>query len=94
MVGGDNVDLSDPFLVNGFPVIRIIDPFGQAYTRGPDMPTGRWYPTLVTLPDGTIMIASGSQVGNTPSCRAPLNAAPSTCRFVRSSKYTASDIAS
>ncbi len=44
VVGGDNVDLSDPFLVNGFPVIRLIDPFGQAYTRGPDMPTGRWYP--------------------------------------------------
>ena len=64
VVGGDNVDLSDPFLTNGFFSVRIIDPFGQTNTLAPNMPTGRWYPTLLTMPDGTIFIAGGVQVSS------------------------------
>lgn len=62
VVGGDNVDLSDPFLTNGFFSVRVIDPFGQTNTLAPNMPTGRWYPSLLTMPDGTIFIAGGVQV--------------------------------
>lgn len=62
VVGGDNVDLSDPFLTNGFFSVRIIDPFGQTNTLAPNMPTGRWYPSLLTMPDANILIAGGVQV--------------------------------
>ena len=62
IAGGDNVDLMAPFLTNGFFSIRIFNPFGPSYSLGPNMPTGRWYPTLATLADGTILIMGGSQV--------------------------------
>ena len=62
IAGGDNVDLMAPFLTNGFFSIRIFNPFGPSYSLGPNMPTGRWYPTLATLPDGTILIVGGAQV--------------------------------
>ena len=62
VVGGDNVDLSDPFLTNGFFSVRIINPFGQTNTLAPNMPTGRWYPSLLTMPDANILIAGGVQV--------------------------------
>ncbi|KAK9863993.1 hypothetical protein WJX84_007490 [Apatococcus fuscideae] len=61
IAGGDNVDLMAPFLTNGFFSIRIFNPFGPSYSLGPNMPTGRWYPTLATLPDGTILIVGGAQ---------------------------------
>lgn len=37
-----------------------------------DMGAGRWYPTLVTLPDGRVMVASGTI--DTPPLPAPVNA--------------------
>lgn len=67
IVGGDNIDLVDPFLTNGFFSVRIIDPFGPSYTLGPNLPTGRWYPTLITMPDGTILIMGGVSVSYLPA---------------------------
>ncbi|KAK9834801.1 hypothetical protein WJX74_010970 [Apatococcus lobatus] len=74
VVGGDNVDLVDPFLTNGFPSVRIIDPFGQTNTLAPNMPTGRWYPSLLTMPDATILIMGGVQAeggGYAGGCNSP-----------------------
>ncbi len=70
IAGGDNVDLTAPFLTNGFFSIRIFNPFGPSYSLGPNMPTGRWYPTLATLPNGNILIMGGAQVslGRTNTC--------------------------
>jgi len=36
------------------------DPWTETWTRQPDMPRGRWYPTVTTLPDGTALIFSGT----------------------------------
>lgn len=68
VAGGDNVDLNDGFLTNGFFSLRIFNPFGPSYSLGPNMPTGRWYPTLATLADGTVLIMGGAQVSCLNSC--------------------------
>ena len=67
VAGGDNVDLNDGFLTNGFFSLRIFNPFGPSYSLGPNMPTGRWYPTLATLADGTVLIMGGAQVSCCPT---------------------------
>ena len=36
------------------------DPWTETWTRQPDMPRGRWYPTVTTLPDGTALIMGGT----------------------------------
>jgi hypothetical protein len=35
------------------------DPWSETWTRHPDMPHGRWYPTLTELPDGRVLILGG-----------------------------------
>ena len=36
------------------------DPIADRWTAGPTMNNGRWYPTVVTLPDGRVFVCSGS----------------------------------
>ncbi|MGZ6793552.1 MAG: hypothetical protein ACXVFV_11405, partial [Mycobacteriales bacterium] len=38
---------------------RIFDPSTQTWTLGPTMNYGRWYPSLVTLGNGNLFVASG-----------------------------------
>jgi plastocyanin len=38
---------------------HIFDPVGQSWTKVADMTQARWYPTVLTLPDGRILAASG-----------------------------------
>lgn len=40
---------------------RIFDPKNDRWTQSADMNHGRWYPTLVTLGDGDVFVASGVQ---------------------------------
>ena len=40
--------------------IHLFDPATEVWRRLPDMEKGRWYPTVVTMPDGRVMIASGT----------------------------------
>ena len=47
----------DPF--QGSLMSSIFDPAANTFTDGPNMAHGRWYPTLLTLGDGRIMIFSG-----------------------------------
>lgn len=75
VAGGDNVDLNPPFLTNGLQSVRDYNPDAPSYTLPVTLPTGRWYPTLVTLPDGRILIVGGSQVCCT-SCSISPVAAP------------------
>jgi hypothetical protein len=49
--------------------IHIFDPQQQAWSREPDMPRGRWYPTCVALPDGRAMVISGDPGAGSPSDR-------------------------
>jgi hypothetical protein len=38
---------------------EFFDPATSSWTQGPDMTYGRWYPTNVIMPDGTVLILSG-----------------------------------
>lgn len=38
---------------------HIFDPFSETWTRVEDMADGRWYPTNITLADGSVLVFSG-----------------------------------
>jgi galactose oxidase len=44
----------------GRPDAYFFDPFSETWTRLADMARGRWYPTNVLLPDGQILVVSGT----------------------------------
>jgi hypothetical protein len=49
----------------GLPNAYIYNPLNDAWTRLPDMNNGRWYPTSTTLPNGDVLVISGTiTVGN------------------------------
>ncbi|KAK9863598.1 hypothetical protein WJX84_001727 [Apatococcus fuscideae] len=71
IVGGDNIDLDGDFLTNGLKAVREYNYSTTSISNPIELPTGRWYPTLVTLPNGLILIVGGSQVeagGYSPGC--------------------------
>ncbi|MES1941922.1 kelch domain protein [Salinisphaera sp. T5B8] len=45
--------------LEGLKSSRIFDPQSNTWTQSGDMTFGRWYPTLVTLADGDVFVASG-----------------------------------
>ncbi|MEO8212884.1 MAG: galactose oxidase-like domain-containing protein [Myxococcales bacterium] len=54
--------------LTGTKLAYTFDPFTERWTRLADMARGRWYPTSVTLDDGTSLTLSGlSEVPNTPN---------------------------
>lgn len=46
-------------LYSGLEQAYAFDPADERWTRVPDMAVGRWYPTLVTLADGSVLTAAG-----------------------------------
>ena len=58
----------------GLPGMQIFEPSTEAGTwhELPDMPQPRWYPTCAALPDGRILILSGTKEGGTQPA-VPLN---------------------
>jgi hypothetical protein len=40
--------------------VHLFDPVSETWNRLPDMAKGRWYPTCVTLPSGSVLVASGT----------------------------------
>ncbi|KAI8834648.1 hypothetical protein BJ741DRAFT_609609 [Chytriomyces cf. hyalinus JEL632] len=48
------------FLFDGVSKIRTFDPKTNTWDESKDMTSGRWYPTVVTMGDGALFIASGS----------------------------------
>ena len=44
----------------GLPNASIYDPFTNLWTSTPNMNAGRWYPTVTPLPDGDVLVVSGS----------------------------------
>lgn len=46
-------------LFSGLEHAYVFDPERERWTRVPDMDAGRWYPTLVTLGDGSVLTAAG-----------------------------------
>ncbi|MGH8456167.1 MAG: galactose oxidase, partial [Stenotrophobium sp.] len=67
-VGGTNYyfepGISNPFPIGvaeleGLKSSRIFDPATNTWVQAADMNYGRWYPSLTTLPDGDLFVASG-----------------------------------
>lgn len=58
--GGDNLNLVPGFLDNGLYAVRQFTFPATLATVVADMGVARWYPTTLTLQDGTIMISGGS----------------------------------
>jgi hypothetical protein len=44
----------------GLPNAYKYNPLNDSWTRLPDMNNGRWYPTATTLPDGDVLVISGT----------------------------------
>lgn len=53
------VNSSEGWHVWGTNSSRLLDPATQRFQPLPDMAEGRWYPTAITLPDGSALVASG-----------------------------------
>jgi hypothetical protein len=49
----------------GLPNAYTYNPFDNTWTRLPDMNNGRWYPTNTTLPNGDMLVISGTIDSNT-----------------------------
>jgi Domain of unknown function (DUF1929)/Concanavalin A-like lectin/glucanases superfamily/Bacterial Ig-like domain (group 2)/Glyoxal oxidase N-terminus len=63
LIAGGNLQYN-PF--TGEPQAAIFDPATDTFTNLPNMARGRWYPTVLTLADGTIMTFSGlNETGST-----------------------------
>ena len=60
-ITGENLNLDPPFTTNGVQSIRIFDSVTQIYSHVAEMDRGRWYPSVLTMPDGNILIIGGSQ---------------------------------
>ena len=53
--------------LNGIVQTHIFDPAGYAWSLGPNMAAGRWYPSVTPMPNGEMLITSGRV--NTPEVR-------------------------
>jgi len=54
--------------LTGTKLAYTFDPYAEQWTRLPDMAAGRWYPTCLTLQNGTVLTFSGlSDVPGTPN---------------------------
>ena len=58
---GDNLNLNPPFLTIGTQAIRIFNPATQNYSVVAEMDRGRWYPTIMSMADGNLLILGGMQ---------------------------------
>ena len=50
-----------PWYTIGYQAVRIINSAAQNYSLVGEVPTGRWYATIMTLPDGNMLILGGAQ---------------------------------
>jgi hypothetical protein len=62
-LAGGNKDTA----LNGIVQTHIFDPAGYSWSLGPNMASGRWYPSVTPLPNGEMLITSGRV--NTPEVR-------------------------
>jgi hypothetical protein len=68
LVAGGTAGYDGPVSLPGLPALPpfrgleqayVFDPDAESWTRVDDMAAGRWYPTLVTLGDGSVLCAAG-----------------------------------
>ncbi len=58
--------MADPNHGRGIRDVCVFDPGSRTWTKIGDMQHGRWYPTLVTLPDGRLVVFSGREEAGGP----------------------------
>jgi galactose oxidase len=51
----------------GLPNAYLFNPWDNSWTRLPDMNDGRWYPTNTTLPNGDVLVISGTIRSGVPN---------------------------
>ncbi|DBB11708.1 TPA: hypothetical protein ACH3X3_005878 [Trebouxia sp. C0006] len=61
IVGGEHINLWYPYLQYGLVSVRIYDPATHTIDTVATMDRGRWYPSVMTMPDGNILIVGGGQ---------------------------------
>jgi len=59
---GDIINMNGDFLKAGFQAVRVMDPTNQTITTVGYTDRGRWYPTVMTLADGNILVVGGVQM--------------------------------
>ena len=62
MAAGDIINMNGDFLKAGFQAVRVMDPTNQTITTVGYTDRGRWYPTVMTLADGNILVVGGVQM--------------------------------
>ncbi|KAK9861867.1 hypothetical protein WJX84_011613, partial [Apatococcus fuscideae] len=62
VVGGMMVGINAPYYTIGYQAVRRVDATQPSYSLVNQFPTGRWYPGIMTLPDGNVLIVGGAQI--------------------------------
>ncbi|KAL0048178.1 hypothetical protein WJX82_009358 [Trebouxia sp. C0006] len=81
VIGGDIININGDFLKVGFQAVRVFDPTNQTITTVGYTDRGRWYPTVMTLADGNILVVGGVQMeaggwATKPSASSSMHATP------------------
>lgn len=66
-VAGGFAGFDDHGRYTGPPTAQVFDPWGEAWTEVAPMRHNRWYPTVVTLPDGRAAVFTGTDGGDLKS---------------------------
>lgn len=60
------VGMDAPYYQVGYQAVRVVDGINQNYSMVNEFPTGRWYPSIATLPDGNMLVVGGAQIVGSP----------------------------
>lgn len=69
------VGINAPYYTIGYQAVRRVNGIQRSYSLVNEFPTGRWYPGIMTLPNGNILIVGGAQIVSCSSCRTLLHEA-------------------
>ena len=59
---GMMVGINAPYYTIGYQAVRRVDATQPSYSLVNQFTTGRWYPGIMTLPDGNVLVVGGAQI--------------------------------
>ncbi len=59
---GMMVGIDAPYYTIGYQAVRRVDASQPVSNLVNQFPTGRWYPGIMTLPNGNILVVGGAQI--------------------------------
>lgn len=59
---GMMVGINAPYYTVGYQAVRLVDGVQQNYSMVNEFPTGRWYPSVMTLSNGNMLVVGGAQI--------------------------------